>query len=142
MGQSALRTREVEAVTIKAMRLFHAPVFVFLVLSSCAAPSPVRSGSLTKTLRIRSERETMLSLVQVGDDIFQSKEKLKENGFNIKFGPELSNVQKSRYLMIVDYGVAPGPIATLGEALGSGGDGKPISGAIYADRSGRIFRIR
>jgi hypothetical protein len=31
-----------------------------------------------------------------------AEQKLIANGFRIKFGPKLSNAQKSKYLMIVD----------------------------------------
>jgi hypothetical protein len=53
----------------------------------------------------------------------------------------VERLQKTRYLMIVSYGVNPGPSAYIAEALQWKGDGKPIYGTISADKAGRIIRI-
>jgi hypothetical protein len=108
---------------------------------SCAGNNSVHSDGFRGRAVISSEKKRLKTLVNVGDDIFKAKKKLVENGFVISYGPKLSNVQRNRYLMIVSYGVDPGPSAYVAEAMHWKGDGKPIHGTISADKSGRIFRI-
>jgi hypothetical protein len=84
----------------------------------------------------------LVIFIKIGDNIFLAEQKLIANGFRIKFGPKLSNAQKSKYLMIVDSGVSPGTSDYLEETLGCGDDGKPFSGVIYANESSRILRIK
>lgn len=83
----------------------------------------------------------MQLIVRIGDNIFSAEKKLRENGYKIKFGPKLSNTQRTKYLMIIDYGVSPGPSDYFEETTGAAGDGKLYSGLIYANKSGEIFRI-
>jgi hypothetical protein len=112
-----------------------------ILAASCTGNNSVHSDGFRGRAIINSEKKRMISLVSVGDDIFKAKKKLEENGFAISYGPKLSNVQKTRYLMIVSYGVNPGPSAYVAEAMQWKGDGKPIYGTISADKSGRIYRI-
>lgn len=116
--------------------------FVFIFMPSCADRNNLHSDSFKGQTQISSEKKRMISIVEIGDDIFSAKQKLIENGFRIKYGPKLSNAQKSKYLMIVDFGVGPGPSDYLEETLGWGGDGESPSGVIYANESGKIFRIK
>jgi hypothetical protein len=115
--------------------------FTAMFALSCAGNKSVHSDGFRGRAIIDAEKARMKTLVSVGDDIFKAKKKLEENGFVISYGPKLSNVQKTRYLMIVSYGVNPGPSAYVAEAMQWKGDGKPIYGTISADKAGRIFRI-
>jgi hypothetical protein len=126
------------------MRIFLICSCVIIPMFSlcCVNSNPIHADSLRGKSQIRDQKQRMISVVKVGDNIFSAKKILLENGFRIKFGPKFSDPQKTEYLMIVDYGVNPGASDYLEETFGWAGDGKPFSGIIYANKSGRIFRIK
>lgn len=97
--------------------------------------------SLERQLTIDSQRNKLAAKVRVGDDIFESKERLEAEGFRIKYGPDYPTKTKKYLMMIVDYGVSPNELETLRYSLDIEGDGEAITGIIKASSDGKIFSI-
>lgn len=106
---------------------------------SCS--STLHSDSISGANRINAGKEQMSAIVKVGDNIFEARDELLQNGFDIRFGPELVTVDKNQYSMTVGYGVEAGPSAYLSETMGWGRIGKSHVGVVSADNSGIIFRV-
>lgn len=90
---------------------------------------------------IDESRKDVRNLINVGDDIYQAKERLKENGFKIKYGPDFPTKTKKYLMMIVDFGADPNLKETVAYTLGAGEGSGPIDGIIKADPNGVITSI-
>ena len=91
--------------------------------------------------RVAKKLEEVKSLVSVGDDIYEAKEILIENGFRIVAGPSFPTKPRDYMTMHISFGESPSTIDDLIYTMDLGWGGSAISGLIRADPSGKITEI-
>lgn len=90
---------------------------------------------------VEAEKESVRSLVQIGDNIYDVKAKLEAEGFRISYGPDYPTKTRKYLMMIVDYGVIPNGEEAFRYTVGIEGDDELIDGIIKADTEGVITSI-
>lgn len=90
---------------------------------------------------VEQQKEKVAAEVDLGDDIFEAKEKLETSGFRIKYGPDFPTKTEKYLMMIVDYGASPSGLETFKYTVGLEGSDKPITGIIKATPEGKITSI-
>ena len=108
-------------------------LFIAIIVSGCAQK---------REALIEKGKDTVVSTVEVGDDIFSAKKKLEEAGLSIKYGPDFPTKSEKYLMMIVDYSARPNGLETFKYTVGLGGNDEPITGVIKATPEGEITSIK
>ena len=95
-----------------------------------------------RSQKLSSQREKLDSLVKIGDNIYDAKEILISEGYQITYGPGFPTESNRYLLMIVDYDINPTVVESFKYAAGVSGKGTLIDGVIKANPSGEITSIK
>ena len=98
-------------------------------------------AGIFRNMKVASKTGEIKELIEIGDDIFEAKKKIEENGFKVTYGPDFPTASRSYYMMIIDYGVRPNASDEFRELINMPGNLK-ISGIIEADKDGKIYEIK
>ena len=113
-------------------------IFLSTILSSLVG---CNGCNTSRDAIVEEKKEKVNAAIKIGDDIFEARDKLIEEGFKIQYGPDFPTKTRKYYMMIVDYGLVPNELDNFKYMAGIEND-KLMTGVIKADSDGKITSIK